>query len=88
MLLIFFVLQNFSIEMQQVPADPNDETGESGWHEIATVVDSLAYTIKNLSPSATYRFRVRAKNVHGCSIPSLPSDPVELQAQEILTEGK
>ncbi|XP_014087258.3 myosin light chain kinase, smooth muscle isoform X2 [Bactrocera oleae] len=80
------MITGFIIEMQQVPADPNDETGESGWHEIATVVDSLAYTIKNLSPSATYRFRVRAKNVHGCSIPSLPSDPVELQAQEILTE--
>lgn len=79
--------------MQQVITEPNDETdelagGESGWHEIATVVDSLAYTVKNLTPSATYRFRVRAKNVHGCSTPSLPSDPVELQAQEISTEGE
>uniref|UniRef100_A0A0K8UDN7 Myosin light chain kinase, smooth muscle n=4 Tax=Bactrocera latifrons TaxID=174628 RepID=A0A0K8UDN7_BACLA len=85
------MITGFIIEMQQVSAEPNDETddlagGESGWHEIATVVDSLAYTVKNLTPSATYRFRVRAKNVHGCSTPSLPSDPVELQAQEIPTE--
>ncbi|XP_054090488.1 myosin light chain kinase, smooth muscle isoform X8 [Zeugodacus cucurbitae] len=85
------MITGFIIEMQQVPAEAIDETdklagGESGWHEIATVVDSLAYTVKNLTPSATYRFRVRAKNVHGCSTPSLPSDPVELQAQEISTE--
>uniref|UniRef100_W8AQC6 Myosin light chain kinase, smooth muscle n=1 Tax=Ceratitis capitata TaxID=7213 RepID=W8AQC6_CERCA len=85
------MITGFIIEMQQLTSDmnhvsDNSTDGESVWHEIATVVDSLAYTVKNLTPSATYRFRVRAKNVHGCSAPSLPSDPVELQAQEILTE--
>ncbi|XP_036331379.1 myosin light chain kinase, smooth muscle-like isoform X3 [Rhagoletis pomonella] len=87
------MITGFIIEMQQLPtAAPNVECdeltdGESGgWHEIATVVDSLAYTVKNLTPNATYRFRVRAKNVHGCSAPSLPSDAVELQAQEVSTE--
>lgn len=48
------------------------------WIECASVVDSLAYTLKNLSPGNVYRFRVRAENVHGCSEPSLPSDDVTI----------
>lgn len=51
----------------------NDE-----WIECATVVDSLAYTMKDLSPGSVYRFRVRAENVHGCSEPSMPSEVVTI----------
>lgn len=51
----------------------NDE-----WIECATVVDSLAYTMKDLSPGNVYRFRVRAENVHGRSEPSLPSEDVTI----------
>lgn len=49
------------------------------WMEIASVVDSLAYTVKNLSFDTTYRFRVRAENVHGLSEPSESSDDVVLE---------
>lgn len=52
----------------------NDE-----WIEIASVVDSLAYTVKNLSYDTIYRFRVRAENVHGLSEPSESSDEVTLE---------
>lgn len=62
----------------------NDAT----WLEIATVVDSLAYTVKNLTPGCVYRFRVRAENVHGRSEPSLASDDVKLLEPEVLNEGK
>lgn len=55
------------IEMQQ----DNQE-----WLEIATVVDSLAYTVKNLSAESKYKFRVRAENIHGRSEPSASSDEV------------
>lgn len=46
------------------------------WKEYATVVDSLSYTMKDLTPGSAYRFRVRAENVHGRSTPSLPSEDV------------
>lgn len=58
-----------SLEMQK----ENDE-----WIECASVVDSLAYTMKDLAPGSVYRFRVRAENVHGCSDPSLPSEEVTI----------
>lgn len=52
---------------------------DSEWIEVATVIDSLAYTVKNLLPGSTYKFRVRAENIHGCSEPSLPSEDVEIR---------
>lgn len=48
------------------------------WKEHATVVDTLAYTIKNLTPGSVYRFRVRAENVHGRSEPSSASEDVRI----------
>ena len=55
-----------SLEMQE----ENKE-----WEERAIVVDSLAYTIKDLE-QGTYRFRVRAENIHGRSEPGQSSDGV------------
>lgn len=63
--------KNFSLEMQE-----NDDE----WIECATIVDSLAYTIKDLKLGSCYRFRVRAKNIHGCSDPSLFSETVTMTA--------
>lgn len=51
------------------------------WQEYATVVDSLAYTIKNLSPNGMFRFRVRAENIHGRSEPSQSSEDVKIEMQ-------
>lgn len=48
------------------------------WKEHATVVDTLAYTIKKLTPGSVYRFRVRAENVHGRSEPSSASEDVRI----------
>ncbi|XP_075167097.1 stretchin-Mlck isoform X1 [Haematobia irritans] len=74
------MITGFIIERQQldssIPLDQQES--ESSWIEIASVVDSLAYTMKNLKPSFTYRFRVRAENIHGRSEPGLPSDPVHI----------
>lgn len=51
---------------------------ESEWIEVATIVDSLAYTVKNLTHGVKYKFRVRAQNVHGASLPSLPTEEITL----------
>lgn len=56
------------------------QQGDNDWQEYATVVDSLAYTIKDLQPNNAYRFRVRAENIHGRSEPSLCSDIVVINA--------
>jgi Protein kinase domain/Fibronectin type III domain len=50
----------------------------SEWKEVATVADSLAYTVKNLTHDVKYRFRVRAENVHGYSEPSQPTEEIVL----------
>lgn len=42
------------------------------------IKDSLAYTIKDLKPSITYRFRVLAENIHGRSEPSQCSEDVQM----------
>lgn len=52
------------------------QKGESEWQACAHVNDSLAHTMKSLSPGIAYRFRVRAKNVHGCSEPGQISEDV------------
>lgn len=56
------------------------QQGDNEWQEYATIVDSLAYTIKDLQPDNSYRFRVRAENVHGRSDPSQCSDVVTINA--------
>lgn len=60
------------------------------WIEYSTVVDSLATTIKDLKPGVAYRFRVKAENVHGRSIPSGESEEVRIslgnQVQTVIDE--
>lgn len=41
--------------------------------------NSTSYVIHGLAPLRTYQFRVRAKNIHGSSEPSCPSDPLFYQ---------
>lgn len=62
--------------------------GDGDWVEIVTVVDSLAYTVKNITPGNAYRFRVRAENIHGRSEPSLPSDEIIVSAISYYDGGK
>jgi hypothetical protein len=57
----------FSLEMQK---------DKQEWQEVANIVDSLAYTVKNLEDESIYKFRVRAENIHGRSEPSLPSEEI------------
>lgn len=52
------------------------------WAQIAITEDSLAHTVKEVAIGHTYRFRVRAVNVHGSSKPSQASDPVKMEAPE------
>lgn len=64
---------------------------EEEWMEVATIVDSLAYTVKNLIHDVKYKFRVRAQNVHGKSLPSKSTEeivlqkPVEEEREEVLS---
>lgn len=51
---------------------------DGNWTEVATVADTLAYTVKNLMQNVTYKFRVRAENVHGYSEPSKPTEAIVL----------
>lgn len=71
----------FRLEIQE---ENND------WIEYSTVVDSLATTIKGLKAGVAYRFRVRAENTHGRSIPSAESDEVRFsfgnQTQTVFDE--
>lgn len=57
------------------------QENDSEWKEVASIDDSLAYTVKNLVQNVGYRFRVRAENVHGCSEPSKPTDKIILTKQ-------
>lgn len=52
---------------------------DSDWREVATVADSLAYTVKNLTHDVKYKFRVRAENVHGYSEPSQPTEAIVIE---------
>jgi serine/threonine protein kinase len=61
---------------------------EGEWMEVATIVDSLAYTVKNLKEEVKYRFRVRAQNVHGRSEPSKTTDVVTLEKPIEVEEEK
>lgn len=59
---------------------------QNEWKEAIRVVDSLAVTLKDLTPGSRYKFRVRAENVHGLSDPSYASDEILIDFPD--TEGK
>ena len=55
--------------------------------------NSTSYVIHCLQPGQTYSFRVRAKNIHGCSEPSDVSDPFLLEISacmdvDTMSDGK
>lgn len=52
------------------------QENDNEWKDHAIIEDSLAYTVKDLNPTSTYRFRVLAENVHGRSEPSSCSEDV------------
>lgn len=67
------------------------QQGDNEWREYAKIVDSLAYTIKDLRPGNAYRFRVRAENIHGRSEPSSCSDIITINAnaeQDTIMNGQ
>ncbi|XP_016985274.1 myosin light chain kinase, smooth muscle isoform X8 [Drosophila rhopaloa] len=66
------MITGFIIEMQTIGGD--SET----WTQVTRVVDTLAYTVKNLRPQLQYRFRVRAENIHGRSAPGQASELVQI----------
>ncbi|XP_039229325.1 titin isoform X11 [Drosophila yakuba] len=68
------MLTGFIIEMQTIGQDGDEDS----WQLVTRVVDSLAYTVKNLQPQMQYRFRVRAENVHGRSAPGQASELVQI----------
>ncbi|KMY94124.1 uncharacterized protein Dsimw501_GD25583, isoform G [Drosophila simulans] len=69
------MITGFIIEMQTI-GDGNCD--EDSWQQVTRVVDSLAYTVKNLQPQRQYRFRVRAENIHGRSAPGQASELVQI----------
>ncbi|XP_023032079.2 myosin light chain kinase, smooth muscle isoform X3 [Drosophila willistoni] len=72
------MITGFNIEMQENCDNMENAMASSTWQQVASVVDSLAYTVKNLQPHLQYRFRVRAENIHGLSPPSQPSEWVQI----------
>ncbi|XP_051862030.1 muscle M-line assembly protein unc-89 isoform X48 [Drosophila albomicans] len=68
------MITGFIIEKQEI--NPTD--CDKDWQQVARVVDTLAYTVKNLQPQLQYRFRVRAENIHGRSAPSQVSELVQI----------
>ncbi|XP_033155962.1 muscle M-line assembly protein unc-89-like isoform X2 [Drosophila mauritiana] len=69
------MITGFIIEMQTIGDENCDE---DNWQQVTRVVDSLAYTVKNLQPQRQYRFRVRAENIHGRSAPGQTSELVQI----------
>lgn len=59
-------------------SDCDSDKDNAPWQQVARVVDTLAYTVKDLLPHMQYRFRVRAENVHGRSTPSQVSELVQI----------
>ncbi|XP_004444570.2 myosin light chain kinase, smooth muscle isoform X14 [Drosophila pseudoobscura] len=75
------MITGFIIEMQSCdPVNCDKEYDE--WQQVARVVDTLAYTVKNLQPQMQYRFRVRAENIHGRSAPSQASELVQMSSSQ------
>lgn len=61
--------------------------GESTWMVIAESCHSLSHTVATternfVTPGESYRFRIRAENIHGLSDPGMESDPVRIPKQE------
>ncbi|KAH8321002.1 hypothetical protein KR067_013027 [Drosophila pandora] len=82
------MITGFIIEMQICEEDNREDIGEDSWQEVARVVDTLAYTVKNLQPQTQYRFRVRAENIHGRSPPSHVSETVKIIGKAQRTAGE
>lgn len=60
--------------------------GDSTWTVIAKSCHSLSQTVpsagtSSVAPGETYRFRVRAGNIHGLGEPGMESDPVRIPRQ-------
>lgn len=64
----------FSVEMA---------VNKDDWQIIAVVKDSLACTFKDIKKGSSYRFRVKAVNIHGASIPSKESDEITIEDDTI-----
>jgi len=62
------------------PSESDCDTvkNNSDWQQVARVVDTLAYTVKDLLPQLKYRFRVRAENIHGRGAPGQVSELVQI----------
>ncbi|XP_017120081.1 myosin light chain kinase, smooth muscle isoform X9 [Drosophila elegans] len=69
------MITGFIIEMQTIGGD------NEAWTQVTRVVDTLAYTVKNLEPQMQYRFRVRAENIHGRSAPGQASELVQITSK-------
>ncbi|XP_030081340.1 titin isoform X18 [Drosophila hydei] len=72
------MITGFIIELQSYkPTDCDSVKDNADWQQVARVMDTLAYTVKELLPQLQYRFRVRAENIHGRSAPSQVSEWVQ-----------
>ncbi|XP_032590350.1 myosin light chain kinase, smooth muscle isoform X5 [Drosophila grimshawi] len=72
------MITGFIIEMESRETSDCDSVKDlAEWQQVARVVDTLAYTIKDVLPQLQYRFRVRAENIHGRSAPSQVSEWVQ-----------
>ncbi|KAH8347927.1 hypothetical protein KR084_002412 [Drosophila pseudotakahashii] len=71
------MITGFIIEMQTIGEDCDKDS----WQQVTRVVDTLAYTVKNLQPQMQYRFRVRAENIHGRSEPGQASELVQITSK-------
>lgn len=56
-------------------------TKNSGWETASNRVTEPVYTHYLMSPGITYIFVIRAKNSHGFSPPSPPSEPISVTAE-------
>ncbi|KAI5730222.1 hypothetical protein M8J76_011412 [Diaphorina citri] len=54
------------------------KAGTQPWVELSERCHSLSHAIHDLTPGQSYVFRVRAENVHGLSLPSSESTPVQV----------
>nr|XP_044249283.1 muscle M-line assembly protein unc-89 isoform X4 [Drosophila takahashii] len=71
------MITGFIIEKQTIGEDCDTDS----WQLVTRVVDTLAYTVKNLQPQMQYRFRVRAENIHGRSEPGQASELVQITSK-------
>ncbi|XP_037714409.1 titin homolog isoform X5 [Drosophila subpulchrella] len=71
------MITGFIIEMQTI----GEDCDKDNWQQVTRVVDTLAYTVKNLQPQLQYRFRIRAENIHGRSEPGQASELVQITSK-------